>query len=340
MKRIITAIQPSNQLTIGNYLGALKQVLELAKDQDTEIFLFVADLHVLSSSNYNKTTLRKNIIDVLKLYYAVGLDFNKHHIFTQSGVPAHTMLANVLLNFTTLGQLDTMTQFKDKVAKLQNQANHTFSINSGLLFYPVLMAADILLYDAYFVPIGKDQTQHLELTAKLAKKLNKIFNSNLFIVPKPIISTQTAKIKDLITPTIKMSKSNAPAGTIFITDSEQTIKEKIARATTDSYSNIAFNEETQPGISNLLTIASALSNKPIAQIIAENSHNDYKLFKDYVSNIIISNLKILQEKMANINEKEMLKQVTRNNAFCNEIATKKMQEVYEKLGFLQLAKEN
>lgn len=331
---ILSAIQPSKQLTIGNYLGALESILQFSTDANNELFLFVADLHVLSANHYDPATLATSTLEVLKLYYAAGLDFKRHHIFIQSHIPAHTQLFNVLLNFSTMGELDNMTQFKDKSAKLIKQANNTTSIKTSLLTYPVLMAADILLYDANIVPVGKDQVQHLELCKKLAKKINKQTQQELFSIPKPFISTTNYKIKDLVNPMIKMSKSNPENGTIFLNDDLEVIKNKIMHATTDNFGKIAFDEINQPGISNLLTIASACSNKSINKIIEENSHNDYKLFKIYVSDIVCKKIAELQTKIQKVDTNHLLKLVANNEKYCNKIANKKMQQVYKTLGLL------
>ncbi|MGL4382987.1 MAG: tryptophan--tRNA ligase, partial [Bacilli bacterium] len=250
MERILTGIQPSGQLTIGNYIGSIQQVVAL---QDKyESFMFIANLHSITVSQ-DKKNLVKNTIDLVSLYLACGIDPNKTTIFLQSDVAAHAQLGWILQCHTYMGELNRMTQFKDKTDNLDQ-------VSSGLYTYPALMAADILLYDPAYVPVGEDQRQHLELTKTLATRFNNKY-SETFIVPQAKILKDGAKIMSLANPDKKMSKSDS-AGTkacIFLLDTPTAIMKKIKSATTDSLGIINYDPIKQPGISNLLVIYASLN---------------------------------------------------------------------------------
>ena len=250
MKRVLTGLQPTGRLTLGNYIGGISQ---MKKFQDEyESFIFVADMHAITIEQ-DPTKLNESIKSLLALYLACGVDKNKNTFYIQSENLYHANLSWVLECNTGFGQLSRMTQFKDKSQKKIN-------VTSGLFTYPVLMASDILLYDAHFVPTGIDQKQHVELTRDIAINFNKKYGET-FVVPEPIIPSLGAKIMDLQNPNIKMSKSNEnEKGVIFLLDSEEVIRKKIKSSVTDSENEIYYNPETKPGIANLLTIYACMKN--------------------------------------------------------------------------------
>ncbi|MBO6021542.1 tryptophan--tRNA ligase [bacterium] len=328
-RKILSGIQPTSQITLGNFLGAIKLFKQFEED---DLFIFVADLHALSSNNYDPKNMQQNIMNVLKVYYAAGLDFDKTKIFIQSKVKAHTEIFNALLNFTTIGELKRMTQFKDKSQKFK-LSNGTETIPTSLLTYPVLMAGDILLYDAQLVPVGIDQKQHVELTRDIAIRINNKFKTNIFSIPEPFFAKTATKIYDLINPKIKMSKSNANVnGTIFITDDIEITRKKIMSAMTDNFNKVNHDYINQPGITNLINIASSILDKDVLEILNRTKDMNYKEFKNYIADIVCSFISKLQEKMKEINEEELLKKVNNNNQICNEIADKKLLEFYKLIG--------
>lgn len=331
-RRVLSGIQPTNKITLGNFLGAIKLFKEF---QDTdELFVFVPDLHALSSSNYDSKNMQENILNVLKAYYAADLDFKKTKIFIQSRIPAHTQMFEALLNFTTVGELNRMTQYKDKSQKFK-MSNQTETIPAGLLTYPVLMAADILLYDTNLVPVGMDQKQHVELTRDIAIRINNKFNKEIFTVPEPYFSKTGTKIYDLLNPSIKMSKSNTNEnGTIFITDSIEIIRNKIMNAITDNFNSINYNYQEQPGITNLINITSSITGISPEEIVKQHKNDNYKIFKEYVAEVVCAYINKLQEKMNAIKIEELLKLVEENNKICEEIADKKVKELYKILGLI------
>ncbi len=248
MSRILSAIQPSGTLTIGNYLGALKNFVELQDEHDC--LFFIVDQHAITVPQ-DRLELRKRIKELTALYLACGLDPNKATIFIQSEVPGHTQLAWMLTCNTSMGELERMTQYKDKV---QKQTAKGQGISAGLFMYPVLMAADILLYDVDFVPVGDDQKQHVELTRDLAERFNNRFGET-FKVPEVWIPKRGARVMSLQEPTKKMSKSDDnPRNFVLMTDEPNVIRKKIKSAVTDSDGVIAYDRQNKPGISNLLDI--------------------------------------------------------------------------------------
>ena len=328
-RKILSGIQPTSQITLGNFLGAIKLFKQFEED---DLFIFVADLHALSSNNYDPKNMQQNIMNVLKIYYAAGLDFDKTKIFIQSKVKAHTEIFNVLLNFTTIGELKRMTQFKDKSQKFK-LSNGTETIPTSLLTYPVLMAGDILLYDTQLVPVGIDQKQHVELTRDIAIRINNKFKTNIFSIPEPFFAKTATKIYDLINPKIKMSKSNTNVnGTIFITDDIQITRKKIMSAMTDNFNKVNHDYINQPGITNLINIASSILDKDVLEIVNQTKDMNYKEFKNYIADIVCSFISKLQEKIKEINEEELLQKVNHNNQICNEIADKKLLELYKLIG--------
>lgn len=331
-RKVLSGIQPTNKITLGNFLGAIKLFKEFQDDDD--LFVFVPDLHALSSNNYEPSLMQENIINVLKAYYAADLDFKKTKVFIQSKIPAHTQMFEALINFTTVGELTRMTQYKDKSQKFK-MSNKTETIPAGLLTYPVLMAADILLYDTNLVPVGIDQKQHVELTRDIAIRINNKFGKDIFTIPEPYFSKTGTKIYDLLDPSIKMSKSNKNEnGTIFITDEISVIKKKIMNAVTDNLNTVNYDYKNQPGITNLINIASSISGVAPEKIVEEHKNDNYKIFKEYVANLVANYIEELQTKMNSIDIKQLLELVNENNRICSEIANKKVEELYKLLGLV------
>ncbi|MBI2604423.1 MAG: tryptophan--tRNA ligase, partial [Candidatus Harrisonbacteria bacterium] len=266
---LISGIQPSGKLHLGNYLGALKNFVALQKSGNYQCLFFIADLHSLTET-YDPEMKPGQILDLAASYLALGLDPKKSTLFVQSQVPQTTELAWILGTLTPFGELRRMTQFKDK-AESQEE-----NVNVGLFTYPVLMAADMLLYDAAFVPVGEDQLQHLELTRTLARKFNSRFGET-FVEPKPLM-TSVPRLMSLADPMKKMSKSQ-PDGCLFLDDAPEVIEAKLKRAVTDSGSVVKYDEKEKPGISNLLRIMSALSGKQIPELEKAFAGENYSEFK-------------------------------------------------------------
>ncbi len=255
--RMVSGIQPTNKITLGNYLGAIKNFVKYQDEYN--MYVFVADLHALTTNTVVK--MWDNKISVAKTYLAAGLDPKKVVIFNQSDVQEHTLLGYILTCSTTIGELNRMTQFKDKSAKCKS-ANGTEFIPTGLLIYPTQMAADILLYDANEVIVGQDQKQHLELTRNIAIRLNNATKSNLFTVPEFKTAEFSAKVMDLLDPTKKMSKSSEnPKGVIFINDDIETTRKKIMGSLTDNFNKVKYDWDNQPGVSNLISIYASITEK-------------------------------------------------------------------------------
>lgn len=266
MKRMLSGIKPTGQLTLGNYIGAIR---EFIKYQDEyEMFIFIANLHAITVPNDPKE-LKKNTKDLIALYIACGLDPEKVTLFLQSDIHEHAELGWMLTCHSYMGELQRMTQYKDKVAK--GEANLT----AGLFTYPCLMAADILLYDADYVPVGVDQKQHVELTRDIAQRFNNRYGDT-FIVPEPVVTKVGAKIYSLTEPTKKMSKSeHDDKSTIYLLDDPKIARKKIMSAVTDSVGIIQYDPINQPGLANLLTIQSALTEEPIESIVARYEGKGY-----------------------------------------------------------------
>ena len=287
-KRIVSGITATGTLTLGNYIGAIKNFVKL--QDEYEMYIFVADLHALTS-NISPADLRKNKRDIMALYIAAGLDPNKTTIFFQSDVQAHAEALFIFENRTTIGELSRMTQFKDK-----SNNDNSKKVTTGLLTYPALMAGDILLYNADLVPVGADQKQHIELTRNIAERFNNEFGDT-FVVPTPFIAKVGSKIMSLSDPTKKMSKSSkVPKSFISLLESPESASKKIRKAVTDS-ENKAYFSEDKPGISNLLTIYSSLKNITIKEAELEfvNSLN-YGELKVAVADVVSKFLTDLQAK--------------------------------------------
>ena len=325
-KIIFSGVQPSGTLTLGNYLGALKNWAEL--QEDYRCYYCVVDMHAITVRQ-DPAELRRRTLDVAALYMAAGIDPKRSVIYVQSHVPQHAELGWVLNCFTYLGELSRMTQYKDKAAK------HQDNLNSGLFTYPVLMAADILLYQADLVPVGSDQKQHVELTRDLAIRFNNLYG-DVFTVPEPYIGKAGARIMSLQEPTSKMSKSDPnPNGYISILDDADTIRRKVKRAVTDSDGEIRLSPD-KPGVSNLLAIYAACRGVTPEQAEAEFSGMGYGALKDGVSEAVIAELAPLQEKYRAIRgDKGYLEGILRENAeIASRAATKTLRKVHKKVGFL------
>ena len=325
MKNLITGIQPTGVITLGNYLGAIKNFVKLQDLEDVNKMIFIADLHAITVPQ-DKTALRKQIKSLAALYIACGVDPNKVKIFVQSEVLEHTALNHILQCVTPLGELERMTQYKDKKQKQE-------TVCTGLLTYPVLMAADILLYDVDLVPVGQDQTQHLELTRNIAEKFNYRFG-NTFKLPEGIVNQQTKKIMSLQDPTKKMSKSDPnPKGVINILDDLNQIKNKIKSAVTDSDTLVKFDVENKPGISNLMTIYSAMSNLSIEEIENKYKDSNYATFKADLAEVVVSEIKPIQERYNEIiNSEELNNILNEGRDFARMLASRKLKKVYDRVG--------
>ena len=327
-KIIFSAIQPSGTITLGNYLGALKNWIGL---QDGYNALYaLADLHTITVRQ-DPAAFRKNTYDAYALLLAMGIDLEKSIFFVQSHVPEHAQLAWVLNCYTQFGELSRMTQFKDKSQK------HADNVNAGLFTYPSLMAADILLYQADLVPVGIDQKQHLELTRNIAERFNAAY-SPTFTVPDPYIAKAGAKIMSLAEPEKKMSKSDENANAfILLLDEPDAILRKFKRAVTDSDGEVRYDPAAKPGVSNLMTIYSCMTGKEFAAIEAEFAGKGYGDFKTAVAESVIAELSPVQAEYKRIlADKAYLEGVLKEGAaHANAIADRVLSKVYRKAGFMQ-----
>lgn len=325
-QKLLSGIQPSGRLHIGNYLGALKNFVDLQNSEQYQCLFFIADLHSLTE-DFDPAQKKQQVLDLLASYLAAGLDPKKSLLFIQSQVPAHSELAWILNTITPFGELGRMTQFKDKSERQQE------NINVGLFTYPTLMAADIILYNTNFVPVGDDQLQHLELTRTLARKFNNKFGET-FIEPQTLL-TKTPRVMSLQDPSRKMSKSQ-PDGCLFIDDSPEEIERKIMSAVTDSGSEIKYDRENKAGISNLLEIYSSLSSQEIHAIEQEFSGKKYSQFKKSLVKLAkkyFSSFRHKKEKLLT-KPKKLEKVALRGAKEANKIANEKIREVKLKLGLL------
>ncbi len=326
-KTILSGIQSTGNLTLGNYLGAIHNWIKMQDEYDC--YYMIADLHSLTVRN-DPETLRKRAMQVLAIYIAAGLDPDKNTIFLQSHVDAHTKLSWILNCYTYMGELNRMTQFKDKSAK------HADNINSGLFTYPVLMAADILVYHADLVPVGEDQRQHLEITRDIAQRFNSIYGET-FVIPEAFIGKQGARIMGLQDPTAKMSKSTTNLNdVIFLTDSPEDIRKKFKKAVTDSENCVRYDKENKPGVSNLMTIYGLIEKKSMDEIEKEFAGTGYGDFKSSTAEAVIKKLQPLQEKYNELLQNpDKLKLIYEKGAKkASQRANKIIQEVYEKVGLI------
>jgi len=321
--RVISGIRPSGELHIGNYLGAIKQWIEL--QENYECFFFVADLHALTT-HFDPKILKKEIKDTVISYLALGLDFEKVTLFLQSQISEHSELAWILGCFTPLGELKRMTQFKEKSKEQKG------NILAGLLNYPILMAADILLYKANLVPVGRDQLQHVELTRDIAKIFNKKFGET-FVIPKALLS-EGEKIMSLQNPRKKMSKTGDEKGCIFLFEEPEKILEKIKKAVTDSGKEIKYDPKRKPGISNLIKIFSLFSGKTIKEVEKQFKGKTYYDFKLKLAELLIERLSQFRKKKEEFSKREILiKEILeKGRKKAKEIAQETMKEVRKKIG--------
>ena len=328
-KIIFSGVVPSGNLHIGNYFGAIKQWVELQNTGEYQNIFCVVDEHALTTPQ-DPIKLRSKILEVFTLYLALGLDPEKSIIFVQSSVSEHAEFGWILNTITPIGELERMTQFKDKSQKQKN-------ILAGLLNYPVLQAADILLYHTNIVPVGEDQLQHIELTRTIARKFNSTFGES-FAIPEPFINKEGKRIMGLNDPAKKMSKSaENPKNYIALLDSPETIREKIKVAVTDSGNETKYNMENKPAISNLLLIYSLFSGKKINEIEKYYTGKNYYVFKHDLAEVIIEGLSTIQKKYKEISANpDYIKKVLQEGVEkAKNIASQTMKEVRSKIGFLE-----
>ncbi len=327
-KTILSGIQPSGELTLGSYLGAIKNWVSLSKDYNC--YYCIVDMHAITVRQ-NPASLRRRTLEQLAQYIACGLDPEENTIFIQSHVSAHAELAWVLDCYTMFGELSRMTQFKDKSAKYAD------NINAGLFTYPALMAADILLYQADLVPVGIDQKQHIEITRDIAHRFNGIYG-DVFKIPEPYIPEVGAKIMSLTSPENKMSKSDKDSGgCIYIMQKPEDIMRSFKRAVTDSETCVRYDPEKKPGISNLMTIYSVATGKSFDEIEKEFDGKGYGDFKPAVGEAVVEMLRPIREEAERIlKDKAYLEKVYRNGAEkAAYTANKTLRKVYKKVGFVQ-----
>jgi tryptophanyl-tRNA synthetase len=327
MKRILSGIQPTGSLNIGTYLGSVKNFVKLQDEMpEHEFFIFIADLHAITVPK-EKQTLRQKIRELAALYVACGLNPERVNLFIQSEIPAHSQLAYLLQCNSYIGELERMTQYKDKSRKQET------GVTVGLLTYPTLMAADILLYDAEYVPVGHDQKQHLELTRDIAQRVNNRYN-DLFVVPKPLIAKLGAKIMSLSDPTSKMSKSDEnEKSRINLLDPENIIKKRIKSAVTDSLGTVKYDPENRPGISNLMTIYSVIEGSTFDEIEAKYVGLGYKEFKEDLGEIVYQELKPIQERYYElVNSSELDEILDKGRDVASKIAYKKVIKFNDRIG--------
>lgn len=326
-KIILSGIQSTGKLTLGNYLGAINNWVQMQEEYDC--YYMIANLHSLTVRN-DPETLRNNTLKVLAMYVAAGLDPEKNTIFIQSQVKEHAELGWILDCYTYMGELSRMTQFKDKAAK------HADNINAGLFTYPALMAADILLYQANLVPVGQDQQQHLEITRDIAERFNKLYGKT-FTIPEGYYGKASAKIMGLQDPTAKMSKSATnPNDVILLEDEPDVIIKKFKKAVTDSENKVRFDPENKPGVSNLMQIYSSITGLKMEEIEKEFENSGYGNFKTKVAETVVAKLEPIQKRYKELLEnKEYLEKIYTEGANrARKLASKTLDEVKERIGIL------
>ena len=327
-KVIFSGIQPSGELTLGSYMGAIRNWVDLSGQYDC--YYCIVDMHAITVRQ-NPAELRRRSLSQLAQYIACGLDPEKNTLFIQSHVAEHAQLGWVLDCYTMFGELTRMTQFKDKSEK------HKENINAGLFTYPSLMAADILLYQPHYVPVGEDQKQHVELCRNIANRFNNIYG-DVFRVPEPYISKMGARVYGLMTPGDKMSKSN-PQGCVFLMDEPNVIMKKFKRAVTDSDTEncVRYDKENKPGVANLMNIYATITGKTFEEIEKEFEGQGYGVFKPAVGETVVDCLTPIREEAKRlIADKAYLDQVYKEGAQkASYIANKTLRKVYKKVGFYQ-----
>lgn len=329
METLYSAVQPTNALTIGNFIGAIKNWVKLQNDYNC--IFSIADMHAITVRQVPQE-LRQKTLSLLATYIACGVNPESCTLYIQSHVHQHAELCWALNTFTYVGEMERMTQFKDKSAK------HQDNINMGLMDYPVLMAADILLYQAKYVPVGLDQRQHLEIARDIAQRFNNAY-SPTFTVPEGILLKVGAKINDLQDPVKKMSKSaENPNGSVFLSDDKDTVMRKFKRAVTDSGSEIIYDPDNKPGVSNLLSIYSAFADVSVEEAQKRFQGVGYGEFKCAVGECVADKLAPVQEEQARLlNDKEYLNGILKKGAqTASYLAQKTLSKVYKKIGFYQL----
>ena len=326
-KSMLSGIQPSGELTLGSYLGAIKNWG--ARADEFDCYYFMADMHTITVRQ-NPADLRRRTLTQLAAYIACGLDPKKNVLFIQSHVPAHAQLAWVLDCYTMFGELSRMTQFKDKSAK------NADNINAGLFTYPALMAADILLYQADLVPVGEDQKQHVEICRDIANRFNGVYGET-FKVPEPYIPKMGARVMSLTSPEKKMSKSDHDQnGCVYILEKPEDIRRKFKKAVTDSEACVRFAPKEKPGVSNLMQIYAACTGRSFEEIEAEFAGKGYGDFKAAVGDAVIETLRPIREETERLlADKAYLESVYRSGAErASYVANKTLRKVYKKVGFV------
>ncbi|MCA0227889.1 tryptophan--tRNA ligase [Patescibacteria group bacterium] len=335
---ILTGIRANNDLHIGNYFGAMLPMIDMAKRRSDEydIHMFIPDLHSFTAP-IDHSQLQASIMNNARVYVAAGLPLDNPsiHLYRQSYVPAHSELTVLLNNFVGMGEMERMTQYKDKSARLSNDR-----VSVGLFDYPVLMASDILLYNAKYIPVGDDQTQHLEITRDIAERMNGRFGE-LFTVPEPVAKQheffgkeQGLRIKDLADPSKKMSKSDETGkGVIFLSDSPDEARKKIMSATTDDKASVNYDKENQPGISNIIDILALLRGVTPAEVAAEYQGMDrYGDFKKIVADEMAQFLTDFQSRLASLNDAAILTKLEESERAMNEVANTTLRRVQKAIG--------
>lgn len=326
-ERVLSGIKPTGQLTLGNYIGALRNFPKYQEEH--EPLIFIADLHAITLP-IEPEALYNNTRDVAAFYLAAGLDPQKSIIFLQSSVHEHAELSTILGNYAYMGEMSRMTQFKEKSAKLNEK-----KIGLGLFTYPVLMAADILLYDTKKVPVGEDQKQHVELARNLVERFNHTYG-NVLVLPEPVIPTMGARIMSLSDPHKKMSKSD-PKGDIFLKDDINVIRKKIMSAVTDLETSVHYDKENKPGISNLMTIYASIKNCSIEDVENEFKGANYGTFKRAVADAVIAEIEPFQKRYKEIIESGIVDEVLKQGALkATAIAKDTLKRVKQAIGLYHL----
>lgn len=330
MKRLVSGIQPTGNLHLGNYLGSLKNWIELLNSGQYEALMFIADLHSITVP-YNPAVLKQNVLHTAATYLACGLDPEKAAIFVQSDIPEHAELNWILGCFTSMGWMNRMTQFKDKSKKYKADR-----VTLGLYNYPVLMAADVLLYNADFVPVGEDQKQHVELMRDISQAFNRELKTDYFITPEPMIMGEAKRVMSLKDGTKKMSKSDdSDYSRVNLTDSADIILKKFKKAKTDSIETVSYDPDNRPEITNLLKIFSALSGIKIDKLVSEYKTAGFSKFKTDLADVVIAAIEpIAQKTQEFINDKEYVISVLREGRLkAKAIAEKNILKIKEIAGF-------